>query len=65
MTKDFIYKDKKEQLEKILNELQSPNLDLEEAIEKYKSGISLIKEIENYLEKTKNKITELKTNLEI
>ena len=30
MTKDFIYKDKKEQLEKILNELQSPNLDLEE-----------------------------------
>ena len=65
MAKNFIYKEKKEELEKILSELQSPNLDLEEAIVKYKVGTSLIKEIEEYLDKTKNKITELKTNLEI
>jgi len=65
MTKNFIYKEKKDELEKILSELQSPNLDLEKAIAKYKMGISLIREIEDYLDKTKNKITELKTNMEI
>lgn len=65
MAKDFVYKEKKEELEKILSELQSPNLDLEDAIVKYKVGMRLIKEIEEYLDKTKNKITELKTNLEI
>jgi exodeoxyribonuclease VII small subunit len=64
MANKIIYKDKKDELEKILLELQSPDLDLEEAIEKYKTGISLINEIEEYLNKTKNTITELKNNLE-
>lgn len=63
MAKEFVYKDKKTELEKILDDLQSPNLDLEDAIEKYKAGIGLIKEIEEYLNKTKNKITEIKANL--
>jgi exodeoxyribonuclease VII small subunit len=64
MTKSFIYTEKRSELEKILNELQAPELDLEEAIVKYKKGQSLVKELENYLTKTKNTITELKNNLE-
>jgi exodeoxyribonuclease VII small subunit len=65
MVKNFIYTEKKDELEKILAELQSPDLDLERAVTKYKKGLSLIKEIERYLNKTKNIIKELKTNLEV
>ncbi len=65
MVKKFVYTDKKNDLEKILNQLQSPDLDLEEAISKYKEGLNLVEEIEEYLSKTKNTIKELKNNLEI
>ena len=65
MVKNFIYTEKKDELEKILVELQSPDLDLEEAVSKYKKGLSLVKEIEQYLDKTKNIIKELKINLEV
>ena len=65
MVKNFIYIDKKNELEEILTELQSPNLDLEAAVTKYKKGLSLVKEIEEYLSKTKNTIIELRNNLEI
>lgn len=64
MPKSFIYTEKRDQLEKILDELQAPNLDLEDAIIKYKKGLSLVKELEDYLTKTKNTIIELKKNLE-
>ena len=65
MVKNFIYLDKKNELEEILTELQSPNLDLEVAVTRYKKGLSLVKEIEEYLNKTKNTVTELKNNLKI
>ena len=37
-------------------------MDIEEAIEKYKLGDELIKEIEDYLNKTKNRISKIKEN---
>ena len=53
-------------LEKIVSELESGNLSLEESLEKYKKGIELVKEcntiIEN-AEKEDQKLTEeIKTN---
>ncbi|HUY53232.1 MAG TPA: exodeoxyribonuclease VII small subunit [Candidatus Dormibacteraeota bacterium] len=60
MVKKFVYIERRNDLEKILNELQSPDLDLEEAVSKYKEGLSLVEEIEVYLNKTKNMIKELK-----
>ena len=53
-------------LEKIVSELESGNLSLEESLEKYKKGIELVKEcntiIEN-AEKEVQKLTEeIKTN---
>ncbi|HUC78915.1 MAG TPA: exodeoxyribonuclease VII small subunit [Candidatus Saccharimonadales bacterium] len=62
MVKNFVYRDKKDELEKILSELQSPELNLEEAITKYKTGNELIKEIEEYLNKAKNTIIQIRNN---
>jgi exodeoxyribonuclease VII small subunit len=64
MPKEFNYSDKKNELEKILNDLQSSNLDVDTAVDKYKKGLELIKQVEKYLAETKNKIIELKKTLE-
>lgn len=65
MVKKFVYIEKKTELEEVLAELQSPSLNLEDAVDIYKKGLSLVEEIEDYLTKTKNTIIELKNNLEI
>jgi exodeoxyribonuclease VII small subunit len=64
MSDSFSYKSKKLQLDKILAELQSVDVDLDTSIKKYKKGLKLINEIENYLKKSKNTITEIKGKLE-
>jgi len=65
IVKKFVYIEKKTELEEVLAELQSPSLNLEDAVDIYKKGLSLVEEIEDYLTKTKNTIIELKNNLEI
>lgn len=64
MPKEFNYNTKKNELEKILNDLQSTDLDVDAAVKKYKIGLELIKEIEKYLAETKNQIIELKKTLD-
>ncbi len=60
MIKDFDYTKKERELEEILADLQSPSLDVEASVEKYKQGLLIVEEIEKYLKNTKNKIEELK-----
>ena len=53
-------------LEKIVSELESGNLSLEESLEKYKKGIELVKKcntiIENAEKEVKKLTDEIKTN---
>lgn len=54
------FKDLKEQLDSVVDKLQSDDLDVEEAISLYSKGQDLIKELESYLDKAENTVKELK-----
>lgn len=57
------YKEKSEQLDVLVEELQSGNLDIDESIKKYEEAIKLIKELEKYLQTAENSVTKLKDSL--
>lgn len=48
------------ELDDVLAELQGAELDIDKALELYKRGQKLIKELEDYLETVKNDIKHLK-----
>ena len=48
------------ELGEILVELQSVDVDIDQAIEKYQRGMTIISELEEYLKKSENLITKLK-----
>lgn len=50
-------------LDEILNELQSGELDIDEAVKKYERGMKIVAELETYLKSAKNKVTKVKVNL--
>lgn len=57
------YNELSTQLENIMSDLQTGNLDLDDAIEKYKHGIKIIKQLEGQLKNAENKITKIKDSL--
>ena len=52
-----------EELDKILDELQSEELDIDEAVKKYERGQKIVSELETYLKTAKNKVTKVKVKL--
>ena len=48
------------ELDDILVELQQTDLDVDVAVKKYERGLSLIKELEQYLGEAENRVSELK-----
>ena len=54
------YRELMEALDTVMQELQADNLDVDAAITHYEKGIALTKEIETYLTKAENKLTELR-----
>jgi len=52
-----------EELDKILDELQSGELDIDEAVKKYERGQKIVSELETYLKTAKNKVTKVKVKL--
>jgi len=46
-----------EELETILNELQSDNLDISKALSSYERGLVIIKQLEDYIKRAENSIT--------
>ncbi len=52
------------QLEKIIDELNKGNLDIEESLEKFKKGVALIKACREQLKKAENEFLKLKKELE-
>ena len=53
----------REELDTILSWFEGENIDIDEAIEKYKIAIETTKKLEQYLQTAENKIKELKREL--
>jgi exodeoxyribonuclease VII small subunit len=54
------YRELMEELDGVMQALQVDNLDVDAAIGHYENGIRLTKEIEAYLTKSENKLSELR-----
>lgn len=64
MTKQIEYKALSSELDDIVAKLQSGDIDVDEAIELYKRGAVIIKELEKYLTSAENSITKVKASLQ-
>lgn len=54
------YQEMKRELDSIMLELQQEELDVDQALEQYRRGLELVKQIEKYLKTAQSKVTELK-----
>lgn len=59
-TKKIDYRKLTEELENILTNLQSDDLDIDEAVKAYERGMAVADELETYLKEAENKVTKLK-----
>ncbi len=60
MTTKKSYRELQAELDKVLGDLQSSELDIDKALSLYKQGQKLIVELEKYLKTAKNEIEQLK-----
>lgn len=60
MTLKKSYRELQAELDKVLDELQSAELDIDKATGLYKEGQRLIKKLEDYLQTAKNEIEHIK-----
>lgn len=58
------YKAMLDEVESIITEITSPQLDLDLLVEKIESGYSLIKKMRGRLDETKNKVEKLRADFE-
>lgn len=58
------YETLQNELDSILDDLQSGSLDIDQALEKYKRGLELVKELEKYLDTAENTVRELKARFD-
>lgn len=64
MPKEINYRQLNQQLEEILDKLQSGDLDIDEAIKQYEQGMAIVKQIQDYLKQAENKVTKVKNSFE-
>ena len=57
--KDFNFEKNMQSLEKIVEELENGNLNLDDSIKKFEEGIKIAKDCNKYLEEAEKKITML------
>ena len=58
------YEQLRQELDGILSELQSPDLDIDKALKHYGRGLELVEELEEYLSTAENTVRELKSRLD-
>lgn len=61
--KKFNFSKSYAELQKIVEWFEQPDVDLEEGIKKFETGLTLTKEMKEYLNKMENKIKELKKGI--
>ncbi len=59
MTKQKTYKELRAELDDVLSWFEADNLDVDEAIDKYKQAIKLTGELQDYLKTVKNTVKKL------
>lgn len=62
--KEFDYQKLSEELDGILEHLQTADLDIDEAVKQYERGMQIVKELEAYLKAAENKVTKIKASFE-
>jgi len=60
MTTKQSYRELQTQLDEVLGQLQSAELDIDKALDLYKQGQKLIEQLEDYLKNAKNEIVQIK-----
>lgn len=63
-SKEFNFKKAFAELEEISTWFQNPDIDLDEAIQKYQRGLALIKEAQAQLKQTENEFKKIKRDAE-
>lgn len=61
MTKTTDYQALSRELDEIIAQLQSPDIDIDEAVRLYDRGMAIAKELDTYLKTAEIKITKLKS----
>jgi exodeoxyribonuclease VII small subunit len=57
--KDVDYRKLSDELDKILGQIQSADLDIDEAVKHYERGLEIVKQLETYLKTAENKVTKV------
>ena len=61
---DIDYRKLSQELDAILEELQTADLDIDEAVKKYERGMKIAEQLETYLKTAENKVTKIKESFE-
>ena len=64
MPKTITYNQLNAELDKILEELQTSDLDIDDAVAKYERGMAIVKELQTYLKTAENKVKKVKASIE-
>ena len=64
MTKEINYQELSSELDTILAQLQTDDVDIDKAIKLYERGIEISKQLETYLKTAQNKVTKLKQSFD-
>lgn len=62
VAKKIDYQSLNSELDSILADLQSGNLDIDEAVKKYQRGSEIVKDLQDYLKEAENKVKKVKTD---
>lgn len=60
MASKLTYKELNDKLNKVLSQLQSSDMDIDEAFKAYEEGVKIAKQIEEHLKLAENKVIRLK-----
>lgn len=58
------YEQLRAELDSIVAELQRDDLDVDKALEYYRRGLELVKQLEKYLNTAENKVRDIKSNFD-
>lgn len=58
------YGELRAQLDEVMNKLQSPDCDVDEAVKLYEQALTYVKQLEAYLETAENKVKKVQADFE-